>query len=108
MIMHDPYNYEGINSGAHFDGQTYSPVLDHKRLTGQLKRVYDVLSDGNWITLAVLSERADCPESSASARLRDLRKDKFGGHKVERIRHNMYPGLFLYRLEVDSQQELRL
>ncbi len=105
-MTHDPRNNVGIYSGAHFDGATYNPSLDHIRLTGQLARVYDVMQDGEWITLAVLSDRAKAPESSCGARLRDLRKDKFGGHTVERTRHMLYPGLFLYRLIVEPQGRL--
>jgi len=90
--------------GPHFDGSTYIPVLDHIRLTGQLHRVYGVLKDGHWYTLRELSMLANCPEASASSRLRDLRKDKFGGHTVDRIRKK--GGLFLYRLKIDPQREM--
>lgn len=104
--MNNPYDNCGIHSGAQFDGETYIPTLDHKRLTGQLKRVYDVMSDGKWHDLAFLSLCADAPEGSCSARLRDLRKDKFGAHTVDRKRDKTIPGLWLYRLEVDPRREL--
>lgn len=100
--MNDPHNY----IGTHFDGKTYNPVLDHTRLTNQLARVHSVLSDGKWITLSQLSIKADCPEASASSRLRDLRKDKFGGHTVDRKR--LSGGLFEYRLEIEPQREMVL
>jgi len=90
--------------GTHFDGKTYNPVLDHTRLTNQLARVQAVLSDGKWISLRELSILANGPESSIGARLRDLRKDKFGGHTVHRKRES--GGLFLYRLEIEPQREL--
>jgi hypothetical protein len=45
------------------------------------------------------------PEGSVSARLRDLRKDKFGGFEVERKRDSIEKGLFLYRLVVESEQQ---
>lgn len=105
-MIHDPY--AGINSGAQFDGSTYIPTIDHKRLTGQLKRVYDVMSDGNWHRLSELSARCEAPESSVGARIRDMRKEKFGAHKVDRRRHLTIPGLWLYKLEVDPQSEMRL
>jgi len=101
----DPYNY----IGPHFDGATYVPSFDHTRLSNQLSRVYGVLSDGKWITLSQLSIKANCPEASASSRLRDLRKDKFGGHTVHRKRGDKYnDGLFYYRLEIEPQQEMRV
>ncbi len=102
--MHNPYC--GINSGAPFDGETYIPILDHKRLTGMLQRVFTVMSDGNWHRLSELSARCQGSETSMSARVRDLRKDKFGAHKVDAERHPSIKGLWLYRL--DPQQELRL
>ncbi len=102
--MHNPYNHTGINSGADFDGLTYQPKLDKVRLTSQLKRVYDVLSDGRWHTLHGISVRAEAPESSCSARLRDLRKDKFGLHTVDRKRG--LNGLFYYKLEIEPQVEM--
>ncbi len=102
--MNNPYNHTGINSGADFDGTTYRPELDKPRLTSQLKRVYAALSDGRWHTLKGISLRAECPEASASSRLRDLRKLKFGSHTVDTKRG--LGGLYYYRLKVEPQREL--
>ncbi len=99
-MTHNPYDYVG----PHFDGATYIPSFDHARLTNQLGRVYKVLSDGGWYTLRELSILANGPESSIGARLRDLRKDKFGGYTVHTKRKK--GGLFLYRLEIDPQREM--
>ena len=79
-----------------FDGGTYRASRDHERLKGQLFHVYRVLSDGQWWTLARLSEAAAGSEAAVSARLRDLRKPKYGGHTIER-RH-VSGGLFEYRM----------
>ena len=87
---------------AEFDGQTYEPSKDRTRLTGQLKRVYDVMQDGQWHTLKDLAAKSNASEASASARLRDMRKDKFGGHTVDRKRND--GGLFQYRLKVEGLQ----
>ena len=100
-MTNNPYDYVGIHSGAHFDGATYSPVLDHIRLTGQLARVYDVMQDGRWRSLQVLAYKAQAPEGSCSARLRDLRKDKFGAYQVDKKRLN--DGLWLYRVIVETE-----
>lgn len=80
----------------HFDGVTYDPALDHNRLTKQLGRVWQAMSDGKWRTLHQLAKAADAPEASVSARLRDLRKPKFGGHDVEHRRTD--GGLWYYRM----------
>lgn len=81
---------------VHFDGATYEAKHDHARLTKQLLKVKEVMDDGQWHTLRDIAERAECPEQSASARLRDLRKAKFGGYVVER--HRIDGGLWAYRL----------
>lgn len=68
-----------------FDGPDIADS-DIPRLTGQLERVFDVMQDGKWWTIRELADTVDCSDQSASARLRDLRKPKFGGFKVERRR----------------------
>lgn len=79
-----------------FDGATYRRDRDLARLTGQLRRVADALSDGRWWTLAALSSETRDPEASISARIRDLRKGKFGGWTV--VAENLGAGLWRYRL----------
>lgn len=79
-----------------FGGETYVPPRDGGRLRAQLIRVRSVMVDGGWHTLAELSAATGDPESSVSARLRDLRKPKHGGHTVDR--EFVQKGLFRYRL----------
>jgi hypothetical protein len=79
-----------------FDGVTYDHALDGSRLTRQLAKVAAFMADGRPHTLAELAEAAECSEASASARVRDLRKARFGGHVVERKR--VGTGLWSYRL----------
>jgi hypothetical protein len=67
-----------------FDGETFDRKRDGARLAAQLGRVRVALEDGEWHTLAELSVRTDAPEASVSARLRDLRKPRFGARTVER------------------------
>lgn len=81
-----------------FDGATFDQALDGKRLGAQLRIVHAVMFTGKWFSLADLAWFADCPEASASARLRDLRKAKFGGHKIDRRRVPGGNGLHEYRL----------
>ena len=83
----------------HFDGETYVPPLDHERLTKQLGRVEEAIADSQWRTLGELEVRTGDPQASISARLRDLRKEKFGGYTIERRRRgDAHCGLFEYRL----------
>lgn len=77
-----------------FNGQTFEAKLNSPRLTLQLERVREYLLAifPKWKTLAEISEalaqlyNRKFPEASVSARLRDLRKEKFGGYKVEKKR----------------------
>lgn len=80
----------------HFDGHTYVPDRDHERLSGQLGRVKDLMKDGRWRTLDEIRYECGGTVASVSARLRDLRKDKFGSYDVER--QYIENGLFQYRV----------
>jgi hypothetical protein len=80
-----------------FSGKTYKADRDGERLSAQLRRVFDVMIDGNWRTLKEIGDAAQCPEASASARLRDCRKANFNlGVKVER--EFVSRGLHRYRM----------
>lgn len=83
------------------DGETFDVDLDSARLGAQAGRVHDLMADGQWRTLREISEATGGdPESSVSARLRDLRKRRFGHHLVERRRRgDPSDGLFEYRME---------
>lgn len=79
-----------------FDGVTYERERDQDRLRAQLGRVRAAMLDHAWHTLPGLSNTTGDPEASISARLRDLRKEKFGGYTVER--RYLDGGLWEYRL----------
>lgn len=85
-----------MSSQPDFDGVTYERAKDHARLTSQLVRVYGCMRDGQWRTLDEIARSINDPAASISARLRDLRKSKFGGYTVQRRRRTQ--GLFEYRL----------
>jgi len=87
------------NGGGHFDGETYNPALDYDRLKKQLGRVFNLMADGKWRTLGEIAAALADPEASVSARLRDLRKPKFGNYKVPRRRRgSVKAGLWEYCL----------
>ena len=88
-----------LSHSPDFDGATYDRDLDKLRLTGQTHRVFDLMRDGEWRTLAEIEETTHDPQASISARLRDLRKHKFGGFNVQRRhRGNQNRGLYEYRV----------
>ena len=65
-----------------------------------MRRVFDVVRTGEWVTLAGLSEATGDPEPSVSARLRDFRKPRFGAAVVSR--RYVGGGLYQYRLDVHA------
>lgn len=83
-----------------FDGAVYDPEFDDERLTKQLGRVWAVVRDGHWRTLREIAQRTRDPEASVSAQLRHLRKQKFGGYKIDkRNRGDRSRGLYEYRCD---------
>lgn len=83
-----------------FDGETYKHDRDFARLNGQLCRVKELMSDGKWRTLRDIADAVGGSEASVSARLRDLRKDKYGALSVER--EYIENGLWRYRLKQEG------
>ena len=79
-----------------FDGDDYVDERDRPRLTGQLRRIFAAVSDGEWYTLGEIAECTGDPEASISAQLRHLRKPRFGAHTVDR--KHLGGGLYSYRL----------
>jgi len=80
-----------------FDGITYDDERDGGRLHWQLNEIRRLtLERAEWWTLAELSNWTGYPQASVSARLRDLRKAKFGGYNVER--KYVERGLWAYRV----------
>ena len=82
---------EGRRSGDTFDSER-----DGVRLNQQALDVWSAMEDGVWRSLSELSRVTLHPEASISARLRDFRKPRFGGHTVER--NHVSNGLWRYRL----------
>ena len=94
-----------------FDGATYERTKDGKRLWTQLRAVEDAMKKKQWHTLRTLQATLfreyalQSSEASVSARLRDLRKPKFGSHTVERKR--LTGGLWAYRIKPSFELEMQ-
>lgn len=78
------------------DGSTYDHARDGQRLHAQHNRVLAFMRDEQWHTLSEIHNATGDPEASVSARLRDLRKKRFGSHNIER--RYVRRGLYEYRL----------
>lgn len=79
-----------------FNGSDYDHDRDAPRLTEQIKRVFDTLSDHSWWTLSEIAAKTGDPEASVSAQIRHLRKARFGSWDIQK-RHNGH-GLYSYRM----------
>ena len=88
--------FDAIAKAPRFNGADYVPERDNARLAGQLLRVYELMADQQWRTLAGIARSTGDPESSISAQLRHLRKPRFGGHTVNR--RYVGDGLYQYQL----------
>jgi hypothetical protein len=89
-----------------FDGDTFIATLDGHRLGRQLARIFNLVKDQHWHTLNELAQLTGFPEGSISARLRDLRKNRFGGHEI--LRRRCGKGLFEYRFRYCRQENSKL
>jgi len=65
------------------DGRTYDPDRDFGRLSHQMRHVWRLLADGNWHTPQEVCNLIGCSDAAATARIRDLRKPRYGGHVVK-------------------------
>ena len=82
-----------------FGGSTYNAEQDRQRLSGALRCVRELMSDGEWHTIVEAARKCRCSQNGAAARIRDLRKERFGGHKV--VPRRIGPGLYEYRLIIN-------
>jgi hypothetical protein len=96
----NPRDAADIVMSPHPDGETYDPDRDHERLAKQRGRVYRCLRVDRWWTLAQLAAAAGGPEQSVSARIRDLRKPRFGSFTIDK-RYAGH-GLWEYRLDPED------
>lgn len=87
-----------MNLALDFDGDDYVPARDDERLTDQYHRIFALMRDGAWRTLAHIEHLTGDPPASISAQLRHMRKARFGAHTVNR--RYVHDGLYEYQLVV--------
>lgn len=97
----DPKQPSLFDEPVYFDGETYDPALDKNRLKTLLGRVFDFMGDYRWHTLGEIQRSCGGSEAGVSARLRDLRKARFGSYTVHRKRVD--EGLWVYQLKKNEQ-----
>jgi hypothetical protein len=69
----------------------------------QLKRIFDVMEDGQWRTPAAIATITGDRIKSVTSRLRDLRLPKFGGYNVEARLLDPSTQTWEYKLHLSSQ-----
>jgi hypothetical protein len=99
--MPEPQTIPGATTPFYFNGSDYIPSRDDRRLTGQLLRVFNVMRNGDWLTLDKIRHLIGDPQASISAQLRHLRKPRFGSHIVDK--RYVGGGLFEYRLMINGE-----
>lgn len=100
---HEPYESVLPRSAPlpNHDGATYDAEKDKARLNGLMERVFALMRDGQWRTLAEIVAVTGGSEGGVGARLRDARKVQWGGHTVNRRRRgDAKRGIFEYQLVV--------
>ena len=89
-----------------FDGPTYKAEHDAERLSRLLDKVFDCMRDRRFRTLQEIQAITGGSEAGVSARLRDLRKSRWGGHTVERRRRGEAArGIYEYQLIENRAKE---
>ena len=98
-----------IEYEAHFDGETYDAEMDHARLSTQIRAVrrFMLLNIDEWLgpqhfERAMWRTGINTNWASLSARIRDLRKAKFGGCKIDSRRAPSGNGAWEYRLRSEQ------
>jgi predicted transcriptional regulator len=75
---------------------------DGKRLSTQLQTIASLMESAHqanqWLSLAEIEQETGYPQASCSAQLRHLRKEQFGGHRVEKRRRGGQGGTYEYRV----------
>lgn len=92
-------------------GPAYEENIDGKRIKDQRNAILRFMIDGVYRPLYAISQQLGIPEASVSAQLRHLRKEKFGGYRVDKKRVGV-GGLWTYRvlppIPPDANGQLRL
>lgn len=79
-----------------FNGSDYNHARDSKRLTKQYDEVFNLMKDGLYRTLYEIERELGYPQSSISAQLRHMRKERFGSHTINK--QYLGDGLYKYQL----------
>lgn len=89
-----------------FDGADYNHKRDSVRLSSQLERIFNLMKDGRFRSLKDISQIVGAGEASVSANLRNSRKERFGGHTLNR--KSLGNGFNLYQIVENTDKQRKL
>jgi len=89
-----------ISKTSRFNGADYKHDRDSARLTNQYIDIFNLMADGEFRSLSKIAALTGHHESSISAQLRHMRKERFGSHTVNKKHKGN--GLFEYQLIVNK------
>lgn len=90
-----------------FKGHQFVKKLDEKRLATQIWRIFFFMRDSHWRTVDEIHDALGYPHNSIQANVRNLRKEKNGGHTVNtRRRGDPVHGLFEFQLIPNPEAEI--
>jgi len=92
-----------VKGKPRFNGDDYVPPRDDPRLSRQYARIFTLMRDAKWRTLATIEQITGDPPASISAQLRHMRKARFGGHTINR--RYLGDGLYEYQLVVAQVEQ---
>ena len=75
-------------------------------MSTQMERVFNVLKVGGYFTLDEIADQTGDPQQAISARIRDLRKPKYGGHTIERKQFETSGKAWCYKMTVNEDGEV--
>lgn len=101
---------DGYTPPPRFDGWTYREAYDRARLVSELHRVLYWMLDCQPHSLRELARLCGGLETGIAARIRDLRKARFGGFTVVsgRVKGLESSGLYMYRLVNPTREKVEM
>lgn len=87
-----------------FDGDDYNHGRDSERLGTQLERIKEAVIGKGFFTYEQIALMSGAPLTSIPAQIRNLKKARFGGYKVER--RYVCDGVYVYSVLEPSTEDL--
>jgi hypothetical protein len=106
LAQDDDYRfYSKAPVTLHFKGAGAVTEKDELRLKSQYERIFNLMKDMVWRTLAEIAEATGSPEGSVMRQLNYMADPRFGGHEKDKVRPGPEgSGLWYYRIIPKGQK----